>query len=345
MIEIDGSERLGSGTIVRLAVALAALTGQPLRMINARARRDQPGLRPQHLQSVRACAELCDAEVAGLAVGTRAFEFVPRSPVRGGHFEWDIGTAGSTTMLALATLPLAALAKEPVRARIVGGVFQEFAPSPHHLEHVLAPAIGAMGAIVSVRLVRAGYVPHGQGVLEIEVLPATELTAIERLDSDPPREARGIAFASHLAERQVADRMARACEQRLHTAGVRTQIERIDDSSAVREGASLAAWTTGGGVWIGADRVGRPRRSSEGIGRWVAETLLEDLGSGATVDRHLADMLVFYGAIARGTTRYRAPSLTEHLETNLWLVERFGVRTALDDLRVTIEGLGIRAGR
>ncbi|MEM4243533.1 MAG: RNA 3'-terminal phosphate cyclase, partial [Candidatus Bathyarchaeia archaeon] len=39
MIEIDGSEKSGSGTILRLAVALAAATKQPLHIYNIRKNR------------------------------------------------------------------------------------------------------------------------------------------------------------------------------------------------------------------------------------------------------------------------------------------------------------------
>ena len=44
MIELDGSKHSGSGTLVRFGVALAALTGQALRVVNARANRPKPGL-------------------------------------------------------------------------------------------------------------------------------------------------------------------------------------------------------------------------------------------------------------------------------------------------------------
>lgn len=66
MITIDGAHMSGSGTLVRYAVALAALCGEPIRIINARQRRRKPGLRPQHVKGVRACAELCGATVEGL---------------------------------------------------------------------------------------------------------------------------------------------------------------------------------------------------------------------------------------------------------------------------------------
>ncbi len=40
MVQIDGAQQLGSGTIVRYAVAMAALLDQPLYLVNARARRE-----------------------------------------------------------------------------------------------------------------------------------------------------------------------------------------------------------------------------------------------------------------------------------------------------------------
>jgi RNA 3'-terminal phosphate cyclase (ATP) len=54
MIQIDGAAKSGSGTILRLAVALSTLLGEELHLWNVRARRDKPGLRPQHLQVVLA---------------------------------------------------------------------------------------------------------------------------------------------------------------------------------------------------------------------------------------------------------------------------------------------------
>ena len=137
MIHIDGGEQSGSGTIVRFSVALSALLRRPLRLSHARARRRKPGLRPQHMAAVKACAELCGAETDGVAVGSREFVFRPGSGIRGGAYHWNIGTAGSTTMLALSVLPVACFASEPVTALIEGGVFQDFAPSPHHMQHVL----------------------------------------------------------------------------------------------------------------------------------------------------------------------------------------------------------------
>ncbi|MEM0497320.1 MAG: RNA 3'-terminal phosphate cyclase, partial [Acidilobaceae archaeon] len=39
----------GGGQILRTAIALSAITGKPIRIYNIRVKRDNPGLRPQHL--------------------------------------------------------------------------------------------------------------------------------------------------------------------------------------------------------------------------------------------------------------------------------------------------------
>ena len=58
VIEIDGAEKSGSGTLVRFAVALCSLTNQAMHMVRIREKREKQGLRPQHLLAVKACAEL-----------------------------------------------------------------------------------------------------------------------------------------------------------------------------------------------------------------------------------------------------------------------------------------------
>jgi RNA 3'-terminal phosphate cyclase (ATP) len=343
-VHIDGAERSGSGTIVRFSVALAALLQVPLSVVRARARRPRPGLRPQHVAAVRACAELCDAEIEGVAPGSTVLGFRPGGAIRGGRFAWDIGTAGSTTMLALGILPLACFARSPVEARITGGVFQDFAPSPHHMQHVLAPLLGRMGIDMELRVLRAGYVPRGAGVVELRVRPTRgPPSPLVLADQGVVRRVSGVAFASHLAERRVAERMARACEARLEDAELPPRIERIDDECALHPGASLAVWAeTTTGARLGADRVGARRRSSESIGRFVADHLLEDLTAGATTDRYAADQLVVFAALASGASQYLAPRATDHLETNLWLAEQFGAVARLEGHRVRVGGLGVR---
>jgi RNA 3'-terminal phosphate cyclase (ATP) len=342
-LEIDGAQQSGSGTIVRYAVALAALLGRSVRIVNARKRRRSPGLRPQHVTSILACAALCGGDTEGVSVDSTEFTFVPGPRLAGGTYTWDISTAGSTTMLAFSVLPLACFADQPVRARIEGGVFQDFAPSPYHLQHVLAALLQRMGVTVHLEVTRPGYVPQGAGALQLSVTPVPhELSPAALTQPGEMHEVRGIAVASHLAERRVSDRMAFTCQDHLTAAGLSCAIERVDDTTAQHAGANLAIWaesTTG--CVFGADRAGAYGRSSEAIGTFVAKTFLQDVRSGATVDRHLADQLVLFAALAHGTSRYIVPRETEHLTTNLWLIGQFGARGRVERRQVVIDGLGL----
>ena len=144
-------------------------------------------------------------------------------------------------------------------------------------------------------------------------------------------------------ERKVSERMAAECQRVLRTGGLSASIRSIYDATAPQAGAALALFTyTDCGCIMGADRAGAPRRTSEEIGRHVARCLMGDLASGATVDRFLADQMIFSAALARGTSRYRIPRLTEHVETNLWLVESIlGAKTKVGkDLMIEVEGVG-----
>jgi RNA 3'-terminal phosphate cyclase (ATP) len=342
VIHIDGSAKSGSGTIVRYSVALASLLGEELHITNIRARRDKPGLRPQHLASVKACAEMCGAQMTGAVVDSMELIYRPGHRVKGGHYQRDIGTAGSTTLLVMSLLPVAVFAEEETVLRVSGGLFQDFAPSAYHMQYVLFPTLARMGIRANLEIVRPGYVPRGGGVIQVDIKPVSqEIKPLVRLEQGKVSSIRGIALSSHLDEPRVSQRMADECRKILAKAGYRAWIETVRDESSLQAGASLAIWAeTDSGCLLGADRAGARGRSSESIGRHVAQTLLEDLATGATVDRYLADQIIIYGMLASGTTEYIIPSFTEHIDANLWLVEKFGAHPRVDGNTVHIKGIG-----
>ncbi len=345
-LRLDGSRHSGSGTLVRQAVALAALVGRPLRLYNVRARRQPPGLRPQHLKAVEAVAELVDARLEGAEVGSQRLTFVPRRRPRGGTYRWDIGTAGSATLLVQTVLPVLAFADGPSRALIRGGLFQDFAPTYFHLRHALLPLLHRMGLEARLEMLRPGYVPRGGGELLLEVTPLQAPLRPLRLERQGrPVRVFGMALASHLKQRRVARRMADRCRQRLLEAGLpEPHIETIDDTSAYQPGAALAVFVeTDTGALLGADQAGAPGRPSEAIADNVARMLLEDLRSGATVDRHLADQLIPYLALADGTSVYHVPEVTDHVASSCWLVEMFfNVAVELQGRTLSVEGKALQ---
>jgi len=289
---------------------------------------------------------MCGAETEGVSIDSTEFTFAPGPRIPGGTYEWDIGTAGSTTMLAFGILPLASLAEGPTRAIVHGGVFQDYAPSPYHLQHVLGAVLRRIGVVMSLQVRRPGYVPGGAGIIELNVTPNSELAPLTLNDPGIVGQVHGTAISSHLADRRVSERMACSCEDHLSQAGLRCAIERIEDTTACHAGANLAIWaesTTG--CRLGADRAGAFGRTSEAIGRFVATSFLDDVESGATTDRHLADQLVLFAALAAGSSHYTVPRESEHLATNLWLIGQFGAVGTVDHNRVVIEGIGLARSR
>jgi RNA 3'-terminal phosphate cyclase len=58
-LELDGSVGEGGGQVLRVALALSAILNKPLHIYNIRKKRDNPGLRNQHLTAVRAVQAVC----------------------------------------------------------------------------------------------------------------------------------------------------------------------------------------------------------------------------------------------------------------------------------------------
>jgi RNA 3'-phosphate cyclase len=348
VVEIDGSQYSGSGTIVRQAVALAALTGTAIRIYNVRIKRPKPGLRRQHVQAIEAIRQLVDGTTEGATPGAREFVFRPGKPTTGQNFSWDIGSAGSTTALALALLPVLAFASNPVSIVLRGGVFQDFAPSFFHLELVLLPLLRRMGVDVIARMERPGYVPSGGGIWHLAATPARGALQPVRLEAPGDVERIwGIALSSQLKQQSVSDRMADAAKHALGAAGHHADIQVIYDDSALQAGAGLAVFADlSGGARIGADRAGAPGRRSEAIGKYVARALLEDLKTGATLDRYASDQIIPLAALAAGESKFRIPRLSEHVESNAWLGREFlGAEISIAGHEVTVKGVGFRATR
>ena len=324
MLEIDGSQKSGSGTILRLSIALAGVLGEPLHIYNIRQRRGQPGLRPQHLESVLTASKLCNAEMKGATLGSRELWFKPDGIVSG-EIRAEIGTAGSIPMLLLTILPLCAYAKGAVSVQVVkGGTDVRHAPTINYLKHVFLPILERMGLKASLTVRKYGYYPKGMGEVLLEVQPCFKLTPIHLKEFGTVEELRGVSVCTFLEDRKVAERQAKAANRYLKDHGYEAKIQVVNDrSNPLQKGSSLVLWAeTSTGAVFGGDAIGELRKSSEVVGREAAENLFREIEAQATVDVHLADMLVSYIALADGNSVYLTRDVTDHLDTNMWLAQK-----------------------
>jgi RNA 3'-phosphate cyclase len=164
MIEIDGSLGEGGGQVIRTAVSLAAVLKKDLFIKNIRAGRPKPGLQAQHLTAVSAAALLSDAKFTG-EFGSTSLTFthernkqnddkkmessVIYSPL-GKRYDFDIGSAGATTLVLQTVLPILLcapfLGDSPLHTTIsvTGGTAASFAPPAIFFSESFLPHVNEM---------------------------------------------------------------------------------------------------------------------------------------------------------------------------------------------------------
>jgi RNA 3'-terminal phosphate cyclase (ATP) len=335
MLEIDGSQKSGSGTILRLSIALAGILGEPLHIFNIRYRRKQPGLRPQHLESVNTAAKLCNAETEGAKLGSYELWFKPKRIISG-NVKAKIGTAGSISMLFLTVLPICAYAKGEIEVHVVnGGTDVRYAPTINYMKYVLLPILERMGLRASLTVKRFGYYPKGMGEAILKVSNSSNLNALSISEFGRIEEIEGISVCTRLEKQRVAERQAEAASKVLRDHGYEANIRVFNDqSNPIQKGSSIVLWAkTSKVALIGGDAIGELGKSSEAVGKEAAENLLKEIDAHSTVDIHLADMLVPYVALATGNSTFLTRKITDHLDTNIWLIKKIlGVKFQINKI-------------
>jgi RNA 3'-terminal phosphate cyclase (ATP) len=134
----------------------------------------------------------------------------------------------------------------------------------------------------------------------------------------------GVSVCTFLADRQVAERQAKAAEDYISQSGYDVSIDVVNDqSNPFQKGSSIVLWAeTDTGIIIGADAIGQLRKTAEAVGKEAAEKLITELTVEPTVDVYLADMLIPYMALAQGKSAVLARTISEHIESNIWLIEK-----------------------
>lgn len=324
LIEIDGSQKSGSGTILRLSVALATILREPLHIFNIRQNRPQAGLKPQHLEAVLTAAKLCKAETEGASLNSRELWFKPKE-VNGGALEAEIGTAGSISMLLMTVLPICIFAKNTVKLHVSrGGTDVVNSPCINYIRYVFLPTLKRMGLNTSLAVNKYGYYPKGMGEATLTVEPCKSLQPLCLESFGEIKAIEGVSVCTFLADRRVAERQAKNADDFLKAKGCTARVQIINDmSNSLQKGSSLVLWAkTDNGVLLGADAIGELRKPSEVVGREAAEKLFAEISARPTVDVHLADMLIPYVALAKGRSVFFTRKPSEHLETNIWLTEK-----------------------
>ena len=324
LVLIDGELGEGGGQILRTALTLSAVTGQGFEMTRVRARRARPGLRPQHLAAVRAVGMGCRAEVHGAFDGSPDLRFLP-DQVTAGEFDFDIGTAGSATLVLQAVLPVLATHSDPSRVAVSGGTHVPWSPGYHFLARHWAPVVAQLGLRTRVLLERAGFVPRGEGRVRAETAAWARPTTLDLTRRGALVEIRGLSASAHL-KGDVAQRQAEAAraflweQRRLESHWDVLEMPASSPGSCLQ----LEAVFEDGRAAFGL--LGERGVRAEVLGERVARQVLRFLDDEeACVDPWLADQLAVPLALAGGGGRLTTSEVTLHLETVAAVLRQFGI--------------------
>jgi RNA 3'-terminal phosphate cyclase (ATP) len=329
MIEIDGSWGEGGGQVLRTALSLSLLTLRPVHIIHIRARRPNPGLQAQHLAAVRLAATVSHARVAGDSPGSPELTFEP-GQLMPGTYHFDIGTAGASSLvLQTVWLPLA-LASQPSTITLTGGTHVPWSPCFHYLAWQWLPYLRKIGLDGELVLERAGFYPQGDGFIRATIQPvgtsqdrSEPLKPLRLLERGALRGIRGISAVANL-NLSIAERQRKQALQRLSGRTRALEIEIVNLPSRFKGTLLLlqAEFRHASACYFG---LGAPGKPAERVADEAVDALEEFLDSGAAIDQYLADQLLLPLAFAAGASEYRTARVTQHLLTNAWVIETFGV--------------------
>lgn len=319
MIEVDGAVGEGGGQILRTSISLSAVTGQDVRISNVRAGRPRPGLAPAHVTSIEAVAELCDAEVDGVFAGSKEIVFRP-GKVTGGSFEFDVGTAGSISLVVQSCLVPAALSKTTVRLTVKGGTDVRWSPPIDFMRLVHFPMLAKFGPSCDLEILSRGFYPEGGGEVSVEIAPVTKLSPAVIESQGKLLSIEGVAYAQNLPEHIVSRTKHAALKRLIDFPGSRIE---SDLRRGVSTGAGIVLCARCENTVLGESMLGARGVRAEALGEECAANLVESLGSGATVDEHMLDQILPYMALSGQGSRVLADGLTGHAETNIMVIEKF----------------------
>lgn len=322
-IQLDGTS--GGGQMLRTALSLAMVTGQPFRMTNIRGKRRKPGLMRQHLTCVKAACEISDGTADGAEIGSTELVF-QAGKLRGEPYQFSIGTAGSTSLLFQTLLPALLHADGPSTLRLEGGTHNPLAPPFEFIDRVFLPALRRMGAEATVSLVESGFAPAGGGVITCEIQPCSKLAAIDLHERGELTFTR-LRVPTRNLPTSIAERILFAALE---------QFPCTDAAVETREpGPGRGVCCLFEAVFENTSEItstfGETNVTAERVGMRAGKSMHDFIGSGVPVGRWLADQLLLPMALA-GTGSFTTLIPDDHVPTNISVIEKFlPVKFLIDD--------------
>lgn len=336
LVKIDGSEGEGGGQVLRTSLALSVITAIPFTITKIRSRRPRPGLLAQHLKAVEAAGTISAARVEGARPGSQLLVFEPTSIVPG-DFQFDIGTAGSTSLVLQTLLSPLSFARSPSTLSVVGGTHVPWSPSFDFLAQHWLPYMRLIGFDIQLELRAAGFYPRGGGRVDAMVSPIKALAPLQLTKRGMLKRIRGISAVANLPA-SIAERQRAQALKRISTLSNDLEIE-IRELPSPSRGAFLlllAEFEHSQCCFCG---LGARGKRAERVADEAVDELMDFLATDGGIDPYLADQILLPLALAAGVSEIRTSRVTQHLVTNAAIVKMFLPATIQIDQEIGRPGL------
>ncbi len=318
-IFVDGSTGEGGGQILRTSLTLSCITGRSLHIENIRAARRNPGLAKQHLSCVQAACQICNGQAQGATKGSKVLDFQP-GPVRSGDYHFDIGSAGSASLVIQTILPALFLAEKPSTVTVTGGTHNPLAPPFDFLNETFLPAIATAGFHGVSKLIKHGFFPAGGGKITFNIQPWRQQPQ-HIIDLCQPSEQFQIHARIYTAK--LPARVAQRQRKLLLQSGLNIQnAEHIEVANSNGPGNCVMIRLCGSERTTVFTAFGMRGKPSEEVISEVVSLAEDFLANDAAIDRFLADQLLIYTAIAKAGS-FTTNELSSHLQTNMEVIKKF----------------------
>jgi len=324
--EIDGSQGEGGGQILRTAMSLAAILQKPIRISKIRAGRKEPGLRPQHLQSVLLASKISHGRLSGATLGSTEIEFEPGHPTDSFKDLIDTKTAGSITMIVQTIIPISIFRQVSIDVEIRGGTEVPNSPTIDYLRYLVIPIYEKLGVRVDLEIKQRGYYPKGGGIVTLKTSSTGSkpqpLILDENVESQSANKIRILSISRELPP-HVARRQAESASKILADEGLALEKSDLDYSErALSPGSSILIYSNEHSLLVGSSSLGEKGKKAETVGDEAARYFINEYLSYPNVDSHLADMLVTLLCTVEGLSSFTTPFLTNHFITNAEIAKR-----------------------